>query len=359
MRALAALATLFLASNVNHAAGGAERVQVVRIPGASNVMKAQRGADGAIHVVFDAADGPRYVKSTDGGKTFSAPLALVDAASRKPGLEFITWDMAVGADGRVHVALGNNAWKLKLPDEEKGYFYAALAPGAKAFAPLRNLNHKPSEGFSIAAGNEGAVTATFLAGKIYTMASRDGGGTFSTYAELNPSLDPCKCCTTSTTFGPDGRLAMLYREETNNERDIYLVLADPKGGKQSRTHISNTPWKLEGCPMTYFTIQGTDTGYVAAWPTKGQIYFARLGKDGAVLSPGEIRTPGRNGMRTGIVALSAKDGTTLIAWKNQDTLGWQLYDVQGQPIGSAGSEPSRGSGAAAVALPDGRFMVFP
>ncbi|HSI11311.1 MAG TPA: hypothetical protein VK961_04675 [Chthoniobacter sp.] len=359
MRTLAALATLSITSVLSQAADSQERVQVVRIPGASNLMKAQVGADGAIHVVYDAAGGPWYVKSTDGGKTFSAPLVLVDPASRKPGLEFITWDLVVAADGGVHVALGNNAWKLKLPDEEKGYFYATLAPGAKAFAPLRNLNRKPSEGFSLAAGKGGAVTANFLAGKIYTMASRDGGETFSTFAELNPSLDPCKCCTTSTTFGPDGRLAMLYREETNNERDIYLVLADPNGGKQARTRISTTPWKLEGCPMTYFTIQGTDTGYVAAWPTKGQIYFARLGKDGAVLPPGEIKTPGRNGMRTGIVALSAKDGATLVAWKNQEALGWQLYNAQGQPIGNAGSEPSRGSGAAAVALPDGRFMVFP
>jgi hypothetical protein len=355
MRASAMLCSVFLALGVSRA----ERVEVVNIPGASNVMKAQRGSDGTIHVVFDATGGPQYVKSTDGGKTFSAPLALVDQASRKPGLEFITWDLAVGPDGRVHVALGNNAWKLKLPQDQWGYFYASLAPGAKSFSPLRNLNHKPSEGFSLAAGESGAVTASFLSGKVYTMTSRDGGATFSTFAELDPSLEPCKCCTTSTAYGPDGRLAMLYREETNNDRDIHLVLAGQNGGKPTNTRISATPWKLQACPMTYFDVRGTDSGYVVAWPTKGQIYFARLGKDGAVLPPGEIKTPGTNGMRTGIVALSAKDGTTLIAWKNQDMLGWQLYDAQGQVIGSAGSAPSRGSGAAAVALPDGRFMVFP
>jgi hypothetical protein len=202
------------------------------------------------------------------------------------------------------------------------------------------------------------VTASFLSGKVYTMASRDGGETFTPYTELNPLIDPCKCCTTSTTYGPDGRLAVIYREETNDQRDIYLVLSD-RNGQQKRTRVSSTSWQLQACPMTYFTIQGTETGYVAAWPTKGEIYFARLGKDGAVLAPGEIKTPGRNGMRTGIVALSAKDGATLIAWKNQEVLGWQLYDAQGRPVGNAGSEPSRGSGAAAVVLPDGRFMVFP
>jgi hypothetical protein len=357
---LITLAALLAALIATHAAEVSERVQVVRVPGVSRAMKAERGANGTIHLLFDADDGPRYVKSEDDGATFSVPITVVNQTARQPGLEFITWDLAVGQEGRVHVALGSNAWKLKLPKEESGLFYATLAPGAKAFAPLRNLNHKPSEGFSLAAGGRGAVAASFLSGKLYTMASRDGGETFTPFAELNANLDPCKCCTTSTTYGPDGRLALLYREETNNERDIYLVLSDQaSGGRQIRTRISTTPWKLEACPMTYFTIRGTSTGYVAAWPTKGQIYFARLDKDGALLTPGEIMTPGRNGMRTGILALSASDGSTLVAWKNQDMLGWQLYDAAGQSQGRSGSAPSPGTGAAGVALPDGRYLLFP
>jgi hypothetical protein len=352
------LSVFFLSLAVMHAAEVADRVQVVHVPGAANVMKAERGADGTLHLLFDTNGGPHYVKSTDGGATFGVPLSVVDDAARKPGLEYTTWDMAVGQDGRVHVAMGTNAWKLKLPQEQWGMQYATLAPGAKTFSPVRNLNHKPSEGYSLAAGSGGAVTASFLSGHVYTMASRDGGESFSPYAELNPLIDPCKCCTTSTSYGPDGRLALIYREETNNQRDIYLVLTD-RNGQQKRTRISATSWQLQACPMTYFTIRGTATGYVTAWPTKGQIYFARLDKDGVKLPPGEIPTPGRNGMRTGVVALSAPDGVSLVAWKNQDVLGWQLYDVAGAPLGKPGSEASRGNGAAAVVLADGRFAVFP
>jgi len=50
--------------------------------------------------------------------------------AQKPGLKFNAWDMAVSKEGRVHVAMGNNAWKLKLPQEEWALYYAALAPGA-------------------------------------------------------------------------------------------------------------------------------------------------------------------------------------------------------------------------------------
>ena len=358
--ALPAICGLFFASLVPACAGEtASRVSTLRVPGAAMAMKAQAGADGAIHLLCDTATGPQYLQSHDGGLTFSAPIAIVDAAARKPGLKFSIWDLAVAGDGRVHVAIGTNAWQLKLPKEEWGLYYAALAPGAKEFPPVRNLNRQPSEGFSLAAGEGGAVTACFLADKLFTMVSRDGGATFSASAELDPALNPCNCCTTSAAYGPDGRLALLYREETHNERDIHLVLWDQsREAKPSRTRISGTPWKIEGCPMTYYTIAPTATGYVAAWPTKGQVFFARLDMDGAVLPPGEIKTPGTNGMRTGLLALSAADGVTLVAWKNKDVLGWQLYDAKGQPQGNAGSAPSPGNGAAGVVLPNGKFVLF-
>jgi len=357
---LAAIDLSFVAVLASRAGEHTNRVSVIRVPAAGKAVKAQVGVNGAIHLLLDAPDGPQYVKSRDAGATFSAPIAVVDAASQKPGLKFNGWDLAVGPDDRVHVAMGNNAWKLKLPEQEWSLYYASLAAGAKAFSPVRNLNRKPSEGFSLAADEHGDVTACFLSGKLFTMFSRDNGETFTASAELNPVWDPCNCCTTAAAYGQDGRLALLYREETDNERDMFVALWDQRGEtKPLRSRISGTPWKLAACPMTYFSINRADTGYVAAWPTKGQVYFTRLDKDGAVLPPGEIRTPGIAGMRTGLLALSASDGATLVAWKNKDVLGWQLYDVKGQPQGEPGSANSPGNGAAGVVLRDGRFVVFP
>ena len=342
------------------AGGSPPSVSIVRIPGANNVIKARTGPDGTIHVIYDADDGPQYVQTHDGGGTFSPPIAVLDAASRKPGLQFATSDLAVGPDGRVHVVTTNNAWKLKLPQEEWGFYYSTLAPGAPTFAPMRNLNHKPSEGFSLAAGPDGGVTALFLAGKIFAMNSRDAGKTFTASAEIDASLDPCNCCTTSAAYGRDGKLAVFYREKTNDERDMFVALWDQRGGSQPlRTRVSTTLWKLSGCPMTYYTIEPTTSGYVAAWPTRGQVYFARLDQNGAVLPPGEIRTPGSSGMRTHLLALAGTDGCTLVAWKNDQKLGWQVYDAQGRPQGASGSVASVGSGAAGAELSDGRFVLFP
>lgn len=340
------------------AAGHSGHVTTIEVPHGGKVVSAKTDAKGVIHLLYDSPHGPQYVRSTDNGKTLGHPLALVDQASRKPGLEFDAWDMAVAPDGRVHVALGTNAWKLKLPQEEWGFYYARLDPGAKTFSPLKNINRKPSEGFSLAADAEGNVAACWLSDKLYANISHDGGKSFGPNVEIDKSFNPCNCCTTSCTYGADGRLAILYREETNNDRDMYLVLWDQQHDEATRIRVGSDSWKVDACPMTYYSISATPGGFLAAWPTRGEIYFTRLAEDGSPLSAKEIKTPGLSGMRTGIVALNDPAGNSLVAWKKDNQLGWQLYDKHGHPVGRAGSASSAGSGAAGVVAKDGRFILF-
>ena len=337
------------------------QVTVVAGPAADSggeAVLARTDTDGAIHLTYSSNKVPHYAKSTDGGKSWSRPVAIVNREARQPGLEFDIWDMAVGKGGRVHVALGTNAWKLKLPQNEWGYFYATLAPGEKAFSKVRNINNKPSEGFSLAADEKGNVTATWMADKLYANISRDEGKTFAPYVEIDASYNPCNCCTTSSAYAADGRVAILYREETGNERDMYLVLWDQSKNKSSRSRVSTTPWKINACPMTYYTVNPTKEGFVAAWPTKESIYFARIGKQGELLSPAEIKTPGNPGMRSGIVALPSPGGSTLVAWKKENRLGWQLYDEKGQPAGEPSSVKSAGKGVAAIVDKNGDFILI-
>jgi hypothetical protein len=334
-------------------------VKVLPVPAGGQAVVARVDASGTIHLVFDTSDGPQYASSKDNGKTLSKPIPLVDQASRNPaGLEFAVWDMAVTADGAVHVALSNNAWKLKLPEEEWGYFYTRRLPGELAFAPLRNINRKPSEGFSLAADESGTVAAVWMADKLFVNLSRDGGSTFAPMVEIDPSLNPCNCCTTSSVYGADGRLAILYREETNNERDMYLALWHQDRNTVTKTRVSTTPWKIDACPMTYYSVARNGNGFIAAWPTKGQIYFARLDANGNRLDPKEVQTPGSSGMRTGVFAIATTDGGSLVAWNKEKKLGWQLYDDRGRPLGTAGSARTAGNGAAGVLAKNGEYILF-
>jgi len=234
-------------------------------------------------------------------------MPVVNEESRKPGLVYSGASLAFGQGDAVYAAMITNNWKVKLPSVPDGLVFATLTPRAKVFTPVRSFNERPSEGFSLAADDTGNVAATWLAGKLYANLSHDGGKTFTANAVINPAYDPCDCCTTQAVYGSDGNLAVLYREETGNQRDMYLVLL-AKDGSQSRTRVSSTLWNINGCPMTYFALSATKEGYVAAWPTKGEIYFARINRKGNVLPPGEIKTVGRSGMRSSVVALSASDG---------------------------------------------------
>jgi len=336
---------------------GAEGVRTVATPNGGAPQHALMGADGAIHLLYDKDNEPCYVKSSDGGATFSAPLHLVDEASKKPGLEFDVWDMALGKDGAIHVVLGNNAWKLKLPKDQWGLFFTTLEPKGAAFTPLRNINHEPCEGFSIAADAKGNVALCWLKKGLYCALSRDGGRTFSPGAELNPSYNPCPCCTTATAYGSDGKLAVLYREQTADERDIYMVLMS-SDGRQTRQQVSTTPWTVAACPMTYFNVNPSKDGYSAAWPTKGDIFFARFAADGKVLPPGEIKTSGRSSMRSGVLTVTSPNGNTLVAWNSNFKLGWQVYDAKGASLGAPGSLETRGKGIAGVVAKDGSFLLF-
>jgi hypothetical protein len=334
-------------------------VTTVPAPGQGQPVVARADAEGTIHLLYDTAGGPHYAKSFDQGKSFRAAIPVVDEAARKPGLEFHGSDMVVGQGGRIHVAMSTNAWTLKLPENEWGFYYTRLEPVANAFSPVRNLNTKPSEGFSLAADDKGNVSACWLSGKLFANVSHDNGTTFGPNVEIHPAYDPCNCCTTSAAYGADGRLAVLYREETNNERDMYLVLWDQGRKQPSRTRVSTTSWKINACPMTYYTVSRAADGFVAVWPTGGayDIYFARLDQQGNLLPPGEIRTPGRAGHRTGMIALSGPDGSTLVAWAKDNQMGWQLYDATGRPSGSPGSARHSGNGVAGVVDKEGHFIL--
>jgi len=337
--------------------GSRGKVALVRVPNGGQAAAATVTKVGTMHLLYNSGDIPYYVKSSDGGASFSPPIAVVNKASRKPGLVFSGTSMAMGRGNALYVAMITNNWQTKLPDVPDGFIYATLAPGAKAFTPVRSLNRRASEGFSLAADGRGDVAASWLSGKLFANFSHDDGETFTPNAELDNSYLPCECCTTSAVYGADGDLAVLYRERTNNERDMYVVLVN-KDGRRSRARISSMPWTTDACPMTYYMISATNEGYVAAWPTKGDIYFVRLDRNGKVLPPGEIKTPGRSSMRSGVVALGAPDGESLVGWKHDDELGWQLYDKEGRPEGASKSVKSPGRGAAGVVDQDGRFILF-
>jgi|SRR5438445_13061973 len=71
-------------------------------------------------------------------------------------------DLAVGKGGLVHVIWYNNGYQRKLPQDQWGVMYSHLNSEGTAFVPSRNLNHKPSDNYSLAADNSGRVAVVWM-----------------------------------------------------------------------------------------------------------------------------------------------------------------------------------------------------
>jgi hypothetical protein len=336
-----------------------DKVRVVSLPDQAMVPDAEVDSDGVIHVAYFADDDIYYTKSSDDGKSFSNPLRVNAEAGFASGGAFRGPDIAVGGDGRVHVVWYNAGYQQKRPKEEWGVMYSRLNAGSLVFEKARNLNGKPSDNFSLAADGSGHVAVVWMAGGIFVNSSKDGGKTFAAPVDLK--VDPCECCGSRALYAKDGVLSVLYRDKADNIRDTYLAQIPSEGTAVSRNlKISKTPWLITSCPMTGGFLGRSMGGLIAAWETKGQIYFASLGEDAEGASgrgPDEIHASKKGRYP---VSLSAPDGKALVAWKDGELLEWQLFDRENQPVGKKGSANSTSKHRpAGVVTKEGKFLLFP
>ena len=332
-----------------------DRVHIISTPERGQVPDAEVSQDGLLHLAYVAGKDAWYVKSSDDGKTFTTPLRInSDVGTVHPPNMFRGPDLALGKNGRVHVIWYTSAFQRKLPQDQWGVFYSYLDPASSEFIPNRNLNHKPSDNYSLAADLEGNVAVIWMAGKLVVSLSEDNGATFKDLSV--PIADPCECCASRALFSGHSTLSIAYREKANNVRDMHLLRKEKGSSTFNRQKISTTPWQVNGCPMTGTFLANTKTGPVMAWETKGAISYARISSADALASPREVKAAAKGKWP---VALVAGDGTVLVSWKSGTTLFWRLFDASDKPIGEAESRPGTNPHRhAAVLTPNQRFLII-
>ena len=332
-------------------------VSVVPVPQGGAVPDAEVDAAGAIHLAFVVGENVFYAKSSDDGASFSEPVRVnSEPDSAHPANMYRGPDLALGKDGRAHVIWYSNGYQRKLPKEQWGVQYSHLNGAGTAFIPARNLNHKPSDNYSLAVDGSGRVAVFWMADGLFLHESKDGGETFAAAKKISIS-DPCECCASRASFSADGALLCLYRDKADNERDMFLI-TEPKGAAEfTRAKLSSVPWQVKACPMTGGFIAPGKNGAVAAWETKGQVYFARCDARGQKISAAEIAAGTRGGKWP--IALAAPDGSTLVTWKRGTNVEWQMFDASDKAIGTVQSAPgSNPHRHAAVVTKSGGFRIF-
>lgn len=366
-------------------------VQLVRVPHAGIQPEAVFDGTGTLHLLYFAGE-PRagdlfYVRSTDYGATFSAPVRV----NSQPGSAIATGtirggQLAVGRNGHVHVVWNGsdaaNPRGLVNPASGKAeapFLYSRSNAKGTAFEPQRDLARRSygvDGGGSIAADTAGGVFAVWHAlpvggangeehRSVWVARSTDDGATFAEEGSAwTEQTGACGCCGLRMFAGPSNVLYMLYRSATAlTHRDIYLLESTDHG--QSFRGSKVQPWEIGACPMTSMSIASTRSDVFGAWETAGQVYFGRVNAESARI-PTPIAAPGDGGTRkhprlavnaSGHMLFVWTEGT---AWSRGGSFAWQVFDNAGKPTATKGASPGIPvwSFAAPIARPDGSFVVL-
>ena len=237
---------------VNAAAGGA----VTSAERPPRVAIATAGGGRTIAVLWIGAAaapaGPRMLlsRSTDGGRTFAAPIAV--SAANATGLR--GWaSLAAGRDGAFHATWldGRNAGAASA-GAHTHHHGATAPPPAAAGAPPR---------------------ASARQDIYHAVVGADG-----TVAESRLATDVCFCCKTATlvpstalaTATLPGDVIVAWRHiYPNSERDIALAVRTARTGIFAPPiRVSADRWQLQACPDDGPALAASGTGRLhVVWPS--------------------------------------------------------------------------------------------
>jgi uncharacterized OB-fold protein len=305
--------------------------------------------DGSLWIARGTADRVLVERSSDLGKTFSAPVSVT------PGPINIDW----GPDSRPQLVVDKTGgivvtYAIFQDKRFNGRVFATRSDdGGATFQPPRPITpNATSQRFqAVGLDSDGRVfaawldkrnaAATIAAGKPYPGAAlayawSDNGAAF---ADTRLAVEnTCECCRLGLTFAGPGRPAIIFRNVfSGSVRDHAVVtFANPTTpGPLRRVSVDN--WKIEACPHHGPSLAiAADGSYHAAWFTDGSVrkglFYARADSAEAAFGlPRALSAPNRQPARPYLLAV----GTAVhLVWKEFDgekaSVRWQVSHDSGR-----------------------------
>jgi hypothetical protein len=315
--------------------------------------------DGALWIARGTADRILVSKSTDLGKTFSAPVSVtaepipIDwGPDSRPQLvidraDRIVLTYAIFQDkrfnGRVYATRstdggGSFAPPVPLTSDltSQRFQTVGIDPGGRAFAAwLDKRNVAP------AVANGKAYAGAALA---YAWADRPG--TEAGFGTTHIAADnTCECCRLALAFAGPGRPAVMFRNIfPGSVRDHAVVSFSDADTPRPLRRVSIDDWKTEACPHQgpSFAI-APDGSQHAAWFTDGArrkgLFYARADGDRTPFGePLDLSAPERQPSRPYVLALA---NAVHLVWKEFDGDKTQVRWQVSQDGGRHWSKPTK------------------
>ncbi|MCR4299576.1 MAG: glycoside hydrolase [Gallionella sp.] len=239
----------------------------------------------------------RFSRSTDGGKSFSAPITVND------NREIISHrfdSMAVNDKGHVYIA-----WLDKRDQsaaDKKGEKYTGSA--------------------------------------IYYAMSDDGGASFRRNVKIADHV--CECCRTASALDADGYPVVVWRHVYDtNIRDHALVKLD---GKMTPVRLSHENWNVAGCPHHGPSLSiAADSIYHATWfnnaPERHGLFYAHSTDQGKTFSaPLNFGNPEAQPAHPYVLSLGSR---VYLVWKEFDGENTAILGMNSSDGGKSWSAPGK------------------
>src|SRR5262245_11636736 len=212
-----------------------------------------------------------FARSADGGRTFSKPHRISAKDGELWGFAASRPRIAVGKSGVIHIFYHANRRDQSASRQAVDARYSRSTDGGKSFTAPRTLNSE-SGGLDDGELNEahcfggmgvapnGDVHAFWIdtrymkslkeEGSIYTAVSRNEGKTFERERMLLRDT-ACRCCQLNVTFMPKGEVILSARNVTPDGARDPSIAVSKDGGKTYSAFVATTPkkWMIDACPL--------------------------------------------------------------------------------------------------------------
>jgi hypothetical protein len=273
-----------------------------------------------VHVTFGVGSAIYCVNSTDEGQHFAPPVKVgesgvmalgmrrgprVAATERSVAVAAVGGERGGGKDGDVVVWRSSDVGRTwagpvrvnRLPGSAReGLHDLAASADCRLFCVWLDLRSGTMEVF-------GAL-------------STDGGATWGDDRLVYRSPDGfvCQCCQPSACFDDKGRIHVLWRNQLNGDRDMFLTSSEDGGRIFTAPHkLGQGTWTLKACPMDGGGFVADAAGAVhTIWRRQQTIYCCTDGQPEESLGTGEQGRAARGRDGVWLAWIARRPGALLV-----------------------------------------------
>jgi hypothetical protein len=299
--------------------------QIAPAVGAPPYRQPQLSAQGTnVGIAYGSGNAIYFARSTDSGKTFGAPVLVSETGRLALGMHRGPRVSYAGPNVVISAIVGEPG---KADDGDLLAWRSA--DGGKTWSTPVRVNDAAGsarEGLHAMAARGSLVVAAWLdlraeGMRIYGSTSKDGGLTWSRNELVyqSPSGSVCTCCHPSVQVDSSGTIAVMFRNALDGSRDLYVARSKDQGKTfDAAKRVGTGTWKLEACPMDGggMAIEG-DGRLATVWRREQTIF--RTDGEGPEKSLGSGRNPAIAAGRKGTYVAWTRDKAVLLAKPGSDT----------------------------------------